>query len=42
MEAHTDAVWVKLYVDRWLRAPLQLPDGSLLERECGTPQGNAA
>ncbi|MFJ8010832.1 reverse transcriptase domain-containing protein [Streptomyces fagopyri] len=39
VEAHTDAVWVKLYVDRWLRAPLQLPDGSLLERECGTPQG---
>ncbi|MFD9515139.1 group II intron reverse transcriptase/maturase [Streptomyces mirabilis] len=39
VEAHTDAVWVKLYVDRWLSAPLQLPDGSLLERECGTPQG---
>jgi RNA-directed DNA polymerase len=39
VEAHTDAVWVKLYVERWLRAPLQLPDGSLLERECGTPQG---
>ncbi|WUW68302.1 group II intron reverse transcriptase/maturase (plasmid) [Streptomyces sp. NBC_01455] len=39
VEAHTDAVWVKLYVDRWLRAPLQLPDGSLLERERGTPQG---
>lgn len=39
VEAHTDAVWVKLYVDRWLRAPLQLPDGSLLERERGMPQG---
>jgi RNA-directed DNA polymerase len=22
VEAHTDAVWVKLYVERWLRAPL--------------------
>ncbi|MFI6663198.1 reverse transcriptase domain-containing protein, partial [Streptomyces sp. NPDC050523] len=24
VEAHTDAVWVKLYVRRWLEAPLQL------------------
>ncbi|MGW6455090.1 reverse transcriptase domain-containing protein [Streptomyces sp. NPDC055078] len=39
VEAHTDAVWVKLYVRRWLHAPLAMPDGSLLERECGTPQG---
>ncbi|MFE7302379.1 reverse transcriptase domain-containing protein [Streptomyces sp. NPDC057579] len=38
VEAHTDAVWVKLYVRRWLHAPLTMPDGSLLERECGTPQ----
>jgi RNA-directed DNA polymerase len=37
--AHTDAVWVKLYVRRWLATPLVMPDGSLLERECGTPQG---
>ncbi|MCX5078639.1 reverse transcriptase domain-containing protein [Streptomyces sp. NBC_00513] len=37
--AHTDAVWVKLYVRRWLAAPLAMPDGSLLEREKGTPQG---
>ncbi|MER6053529.1 group II intron reverse transcriptase/maturase [Streptomyces sp. NPDC001793] len=39
VEAHTDAVWVKLYVRRWLAAPLVMPDGSLLERERGTPQG---
>jgi RNA-directed DNA polymerase len=39
LEAHTDAVWVKLYVRRWLAAPLAMPDGSLLERERGTPQG---
>ncbi|MEI5098519.1 group II intron reverse transcriptase/maturase [Streptomyces sp. PmtG] len=39
VEAHTDAVWVKLYVRRWLAAPLAMPDGSLLERERGTPQG---
>jgi RNA-directed DNA polymerase len=40
VEAHTDAVWVILYVKRWLAAPLRLPDGSLLTREKGTPQGN--
>ncbi|MFE6548232.1 group II intron reverse transcriptase/maturase [Streptomyces sp. NPDC057746] len=39
VEAHTDAVWVKLYMRRWLAAPLAMPDGSLLERERGTPQG---
>ncbi|MET7854420.1 group II intron reverse transcriptase/maturase [Streptomyces avermitilis] len=39
VEAHTDAVWVKLYVRRWLAAPLKMPDGTLLERKCGTPQG---
>ena len=39
VEAHTDAVWVKLYVKRWLEAPLAMPDGALLMRECGTPQG---
>lgn len=39
VEAHTDAVWVKLYVRRWLAAPLVMPDGSLIQRERGTPQG---
>ncbi|WP_405688320.1 group II intron reverse transcriptase/maturase [Streptomyces sp. NBC_00057] len=39
VDAHTDAVWVKLYVRRWLAAPLAMPDGALLEREKGTPQG---
>jgi group II intron reverse transcriptase/maturase len=41
VEAHTDAVWVKLYVQRWLQAPLQLPDGTLQLRDRGTPQGSA-
>jgi group II intron reverse transcriptase/maturase len=41
VEVHTDAPWVLLYVKRWLRAPLQLPDGALVERDCGTPQGSA-
>jgi RNA-directed DNA polymerase len=39
--AHTDLPWVVLYVKRWLAAPLQLPDGTLLERDRGTPQGSS-
>ncbi|MFJ2022116.1 group II intron reverse transcriptase/maturase [Streptomyces nodosus] len=41
VEAHTDAVWVILYVKRWLQAPLRLPDGTLQQRDRGTPQGSA-
>jgi group II intron reverse transcriptase/maturase len=39
--AHTDAPWVLLYVRRWLAAPLQQPDGTLIARHRGTPQGSA-
>jgi RNA-directed DNA polymerase len=42
VEAVTDTSWVLLYVKRWLAAPLQLPDGTLVERDKGTPQGSAA
>ncbi len=35
------ARWVLLYVKRWLAAPLQHPDGTLVERDKGTPQGSA-
>ncbi len=41
VEANTDQRWVVLYVRRWLCAPLQLSDGSLAERDRGTPQGSA-
>ncbi|MBN2562638.1 MAG: group II intron reverse transcriptase/maturase [Phycisphaerae bacterium] len=36
---HTDLPWVRLYIARWLRAPVQRPDGTLGERTKGTPQG---
>ena len=36
---HTDLPWVRLYIARWLRAPVQRPDGTLEERTKGTPQG---
>lgn len=41
VEANTDEKWVVLYVKRWLHALLALPDGTLRERERGTPQGSA-
>ena len=41
VEAHTDDPWVVLYVKRWLAAPIQHPDGTLQERDRGTPQGSA-
>jgi RNA-directed DNA polymerase len=37
----TDCRWVLLYVKRWLEAPVQQPDGTLVERDKGTPQGSA-
>jgi len=36
---HTDSPWVRLYIARWLRAPVQRPDGTLEQRPRGTPQG---
>jgi len=36
---HTDNPWVRLYIARWLCVPVKLPDGSLVERTKGTPQG---
>jgi RNA-directed DNA polymerase len=37
---HTDLPWVILYVQRWLTAPVQHPDGHLEERTKGSPQGS--
>ena len=41
VQANTDLPWVVLYVRRWLQAPLRLPDGSLRQRDRGTPQGSS-
>lgn len=38
---HTDERWIVLHVQRWLVAPLQYEDGTLVERDRGTPQGSA-
>ena len=39
LRRHTTNKWVLLYVERWLKAPLQEADGRLIVREKGTPQG---
>jgi group II intron reverse transcriptase/maturase len=39
---HTTLPWVRLYIARWLRAPVQRPDGTLEPRTQGTPQGGVA
>src|SRR5580693_602954 len=36
---HTDCPWVLLYIERWLKAPAQMEDGSVVPRTAGTPQG---
>lgn len=36
---HTENPWVRLYIARWLKAPVHLADGSDQERTKGTPQG---
>lgn len=36
---HTNCKWVILYIERWIKAPIQLADGEQVERERGTPQG---
>ena len=37
---HTSERWVLLYISRWLVAPMQMPDGTVVAREKGTPQGS--
>ena len=39
LHKHTDNQWVLLYIQRWLIAPLQKVDGTIVERDKGTPQG---
>ncbi|HHR0731011.1 TPA: group II intron reverse transcriptase/maturase [Legionella pneumophila] len=36
---HTTNKWILLYIERWLKAPMQMPDGAIISRTCGTPQG---
>ncbi len=31
--------WILMYVERWLKVSIQLPDGDVMDRDKGTPQG---
>jgi len=39
VKTHAKDRWVVLYIERWLKAPVQEEDGQLVAREKGTPQG---
>ncbi len=36
---HVKTDWALLYIERWLKVPMQCGDGSLIQRDKGTPQG---
>jgi RNA-directed DNA polymerase len=37
---HTDCKWIILSIERWLKGPVQRRDGTVVDREKGTPQGS--
>jgi RNA-directed DNA polymerase len=39
VKRHTKSKWILLYVERWLKAPIQTEEGQVQERTKGTPQG---
>lgn len=39
---HTECKWILLYIERWLKAPAQMENGTLVRRDKGTPQGGVA
>ena len=39
VKKHTKEKWILLYIERWLTAPVLMPDGRLETRSLGTPQG---
>ena len=36
---HTDCPWVLLYIERWLKVPVQMEDSHVVPCRAGTPQG---
>jgi group II intron reverse transcriptase/maturase len=39
VKKHVKSKWQRLYIERWLKVPVEHPDGRLEGRERGTPQG---
>lgn len=40
VKKHTEEAWVLLYIERWLKAPVEQDDGTTKSRDKGTPQGS--
>jgi RNA-directed DNA polymerase len=40
LRKHTSTRWILLYLERWLKAPMQTKDGTTTDRGMGTPQGS--
>ena len=39
VKRHTEEQWIILYIERWLKTPFKMQDGTTVERTAGTPQG---
>ena len=39
VKRHTKEEWILLYIKRWLEAPFQMEEGTIVPRTSGTPQG---
>lgn len=39
VKMHTQEKWIMLYIERWLKTPFQMQDGTIQVRTSGTPQG---
>lgn len=40
VKRHTKEEWIHLYIQRWLVAPFQMEDGTIVPRISGAPQGS--
>lgn len=41
VKRHTKEQWIILYIERWLKTPFKMQDGTIVERTAGTPQGRS-
>ena len=39
VKRHTNEQWIVLYIERWLKTPFKMKDGTIIERPAVTPQG---
>jgi len=39
VKKHTSEKWIILYIQRFIKAPIQMPDGTIEDRNMGIPQG---